>query len=169
MKLLTFEADGQEQWGVLLVDPDGGSKYALVPSKLQRLLPSICSATSAFLLNAPRMMPENRWPETLAGLLGMEEEGIRILREAYDFARGYLFLQDRYLLNACAYPLDRIKSGRRFRSRDSTGGWCRTPRPSPAISPAGSTRTFIPRAISGRRPVLSARGKKSIFTRRRGS
>lgn len=63
MKLLTFEADHKEQWGVLLAQADGGKRYALVPAKFQALMPAICSPTSSFFLTEQEFWPGNEWPD----------------------------------------------------------------------------------------------------------
>lgn len=108
MKLLTFEVDRREQWGVLLSREDSGERYALVPSKFQSFMPAICSPTSAFFLTEREFWPENKWPDSLAEFLSFGEEGMARLRKLFFFASHYLFEQDSFFLTHCAYPLEEV-------------------------------------------------------------
>lgn len=108
MKLLTFEADHKEQWGVLLAQADGGKRYALVPAKFQALMPAICSPTSSFFLTEQEFWPGNEWPDTLTGLLASGDEGMERLRKLFFFASHYLLEQDGFFLPRCTYPLEDV-------------------------------------------------------------
>jgi 2-keto-4-pentenoate hydratase/2-oxohepta-3-ene-1,7-dioic acid hydratase in catechol pathway len=108
MKLLTFIAQGKEQWGVLIRNKDTGQDYALVPQKFDDLMPKICSTTSSHSYRGGRAFLEDEWPKTIKGLLEIEK-GIEILRDLYSFAYYLLFSEDTSIIKYCAYKLDEIE------------------------------------------------------------
>lgn len=107
MKLLTFSFEGREYWGVLLTDPDTGKEYALSPALFQQMESQIRRPTSAYCLRSLTFLKDG-WPGDMAGFLSLEDTGMQALRRLHNFAKYYLFHQDRFLLHRCAFPLDEI-------------------------------------------------------------
>lgn len=108
MKLLTFEADKKEQWGVVINNKETEVEYALVPQMFENLMPRICHPTSSHKYIADHKFFDGNWPTSVVELLEVDD-GLEKLQRIHDFAQYYLFNEDFSLLRYCAYALDQIK------------------------------------------------------------
>ena len=71
MKLVTFEADHQEQWGFLVEVPDADEPWVFQPGPLARGIEKAVLPTSSLWLAGSPFRRD--WPEDLVSFLATEE------------------------------------------------------------------------------------------------
>ena len=124
MRLVTFEKDGKEGWGVVLdlkrgyvantTDPSESAveqsvPWVIEPEKAETLIGRYAaSGTSAYSLNRPVFLKNRPWPNDLASFLALEEEGMDALVKLCRFLERFLEQSDAGGLRLAGYPLSSV-------------------------------------------------------------
>lgn len=109
MKLATFEKDGREAWGVVLLHPAEDRLWIYEPGKVDRQLQLSATMTNGYSVSMPAFMPDCQWPDTLRDFLALEDQGMDILRKMVIFLERFLEQSDEARMSFCGYPLEDVQ------------------------------------------------------------
>ena len=129
MRLATFEFRGKEAWGIVLRNPHEDRLWVYEPAKVDRQLQLSATTTNGFSVSMPKFMPESKWPSTLVEFLGLEEEGMSVLRKLERFLIRFLEQSDEARMSFCGYPLEEVSLKAPIPQPRLMGDWSRTLRP----------------------------------------
>ncbi len=108
MKLLTFEINGEEKWGVLINSEDKSEELILVPQMFEDIYPRICDPTSSFAYKqGTSFFKDGICPSTITDLLNTDG-AMDIIREMKVFAEHVIFVEDQNVRIYCTYKEDDV-------------------------------------------------------------
>ena len=108
MKLATFEKDGSQAWGLVVMHPKDGRAWIYEPAKVERQLRLSATATNGFSVSMPTFMGWENWPKTLKEFLALEEAGLETLRRLERFLLRFLAQCDDARMTYAGHPLDEV-------------------------------------------------------------
>ena len=148
MKLATFEYDGKQTWGFVLLNEEDGKDWVYEPEKCEKAIRLVTNGTNGYFKCLPTFMPEGKWPKTMKEFLKMGDEGMDILRRFETFVKHYIKQSDAYFISCCGHPLEDVHV--RVPVPDAKLFWdlCRTARRSSEQIRRERTLTFCLRDIS---------------------
>lgn len=109
MRLVTFEFDGKEGWGIVLNNPYENRLWIYEPYKVDKHLKASAVMTNGYAVSMPVFMPDCIWPDSLQGFLALEDEGMQILRRLETFLIRYLEQSDEARMSFCGHPLQDVQ------------------------------------------------------------
>lgn len=109
MRLITFEFEGKEGWGIVLNNPFEERLWVYEPAKVDKQLQLSATMTNGYSVSMPKFMPDSKWPETLVDFLKLEEDGMETLHRLETFLIRFLEQSDEARMSFCGHPLDDIK------------------------------------------------------------
>ncbi len=108
MKLATFEYDGKQTWGFVLLNEEDGKEWVYEPEKCEKAIRLITNGTNGYFKCLPTFMPEGNWPKTMKEFLEMGDEGMDILRRFETFVKHYIKQSDPYFISCCGHPVEDV-------------------------------------------------------------
>nr|HML49537.1 fumarylacetoacetate hydrolase family protein [Clostridia bacterium] len=106
MKLATYLDQGQERWGLVLQNPWDGSDWIFPPRESVDILEkSAANGTNGMFGSLPDFHPQGGWPDSLAGLLALEEAGMALLSRLEKHLLRFWTQADRFALESVASPV----------------------------------------------------------------
>lgn len=108
MKLVTFEYQDKESWGIVLKNPADGRLWVYEPGRVDKQLQLSATMTNGYSVSMPVFMPDSRWPQTLVDFLKLEDDGMAVLRKLENFLIRFLEQSDEARMCFCGHPLEEV-------------------------------------------------------------
>jgi len=110
VRFVTFLANGEERFGIVLIHPTTGDEWVFDPEMVENLLKLYASApTSPYVASKPRFLESRPWPRDMVSFLALGEVGMSAARRLQDFLLRFLEQSDPCLLAGAGYPLAEVK------------------------------------------------------------
>ncbi len=109
MKLATFEWDGRETWGIVIVNEEDGQEWVFEPETCEKAFAKVNSGTNGYFKCMPEFMPGRKWPESLKGFLELGDDGMVRLKKFESFLRRFIRQSDPYYMSCCGHPLSEVR------------------------------------------------------------
>lgn len=110
MKFATFEAQGRERFGLVLMHPATGEEWVFDPEETEaRLQRYAAIPTSPYAASRPRFLAARPGPQDLADFLALGDEGMSAARRLQDFLARFLEQADQGLLAGAGYPVTAVR------------------------------------------------------------
>lgn len=109
MKLGTCLVGQEEKWGVIVDHPVRGEKWIFFPGACEAVFADCAAnATNGMHGCLRAFAPPGGWPDSLAGLLALEEEGMNALRAFERHLLTFIGRADQYAVETAGAPLSAV-------------------------------------------------------------
>lgn len=109
MKLSTFEYEGVQSWGLVIVNPKDGEEWIYEPTKLEYAFKRITNATNGYFRCLPEFWPGRVWPKTLREFLETGDEGMERLKNLQTFLFRYIEQSDPFFVANVGHKLSEVR------------------------------------------------------------
>lgn len=109
MKIATFEYDGVQSWGLVIVNPEDGEEWVYEPAKLEYAFKRITNATNGYFRCLPEFWPDRDWPKSVKEFLKAGDLGMERLKNLETFLLRYIEQSDPYFVSCVGHKLSDVR------------------------------------------------------------